>query len=215
MSTSVRKFLTATVVAAGMTVCTGRVILGAAEPHPDFSGNWLVESVETSSKDRDNGGGFRRGGGGGFGGPGGGFGRRGGFGGGGGGGRGGDGSGRRGRGDGAAGLPRLERGQHVQIVQTATELTEIVAPDADGRAVHYPLDGSEGFTSGPNGTALKTKTTWDGAALVTESKATDGGKFKSREVRTLGTDGRVTIQTTIETGFGKRTMTATLSKQEG
>jgi len=195
----------------------------AADPHPDFSGSWIVDSVSTTGG--DHGGGDAHRGGGGGGGFGGGFGR-GGFGHGGGGGRGsgggggggtGDRSGGRGRGnEGGEALPRFERGQHVEITQTATELTEAIAPDAGGKIVHYPLDGSDGYTSGPNGGAIKTKTTWDGAALVSEFKATESGaKLKAREVRTLGTDGRVTVETTIETAAGKSTVTATLSRREG
>lgn len=219
MKTNGQRMMSAAVL-GGLLAWVGAQVLLVADTHPDFSGTWIVESVSTTGGDRSGDGGFRRGGGGG-GGFGGGFGRRGGFGGGrrGSGGNGGasgtgDRGDARGRGNGEA-VPRFVRGQHVEFTQTETELTEIVAPDAGGKVVHYPLDGSDGFTSGPNGNALKTKTSWDGVALVTETKATAGGKFHAREVRTLGADGRATIQTTIDGPFGKRTVTATLTKQEG
>src|SRR5689334_19524535 len=110
-------------------VCAAR--LRAAEPsHPDFTGSWIVENVANAGDGRR--AGFRRGGGGG-----GGFGRMGR----GGGGRGGD-SGREGRARGPVpDEPRLERGQRVEMTVTDRELTVVIAPDAGGRVVHYPLDG--------------------------------------------------------------------------
>jgi hypothetical protein len=111
--------------------------------------------------------------------------------------------------------PRLERGQRVDMTQTATELTVVIAPDAGGRVVHYPLDGSDGFTAAADGTALKTKTSWQGVALVTDTRASDKGRsFHARQVRTMDGSGRVTIETTLDTPFGKRSITATLTKRE-
>ena len=182
------------------------VRLPAQEAHPDFTGSWLVENVTTEGGDRDRaeghrGGGFGRGGGGGFG--------R-------GGGRSGGGRGREGAARGlVADAPRLERGQRVDMTQTATELTVVIAPDAGGRVVHYPLDGSDGFTAAADGTPLKTKTSWQGVALVTETRASDKGRsYHARQVRSLDATGRVIIETTVDTPFGKRNVTATLTKRE-
>ena len=183
------------------------VRLPAQEAHPDFTGSWLVENVTTEGGDRDRaeghrGGGFGRGGGGGFG--------R-------GGGRSGGGRGREGAARGpVADEPRLQHGQRVDITQTATELTVVIAPEAGGRVVRYPLDGSDGFTAAPDGTALKTKTSWQGVALVTDTRASDKGRsYHAREVRTMDASGHVVIETTVDTPVGKRSVTATLTKREG
>jgi hypothetical protein len=187
-----------------LTALIASVALGAADAHPDFSGAWIVESVMTaggenreSSEGRRSG--FGRGGGGGFGRTG----------------RSGDGHGRDG---GARGPvpdePRLERGQRVEMTQTDTVLTVVIAPDAGGRLVRYPLDGSDGYTAAPDGTALKTKTTWQGVALVTDTRAADRGRYHARQVRTMDDQGRVTIETTLDTPFGQRSVTATLTKRE-
>jgi hypothetical protein len=112
--------------------------------------------------------------------------------------------------------PRLERGQRVEMTVTDSELTVIVAPDAGGRVVHYPLDGPDGYTSAPDGTALKTRTGWEGVALVTDVRAADKGRsYHAREIRTMDEQGHVTIETTVDTPFGKRSVTATLTKREG
>jgi len=91
----------------------------------------------------------------------------------------------------------------------------VIAPDAGGRVVHYPLDGSDGFTAAADGTPLKTKTSWQGVALVTETRASDKGRsYHARQVRSLDATGRVIIETTVDTPFGKRNVTATLTKRE-
>jgi len=85
-----------------------------------------------------------------------------------------------------------------------------------GRVVRYPLDGSDGFTAAPDGTALKTKTSWQGVALVTDTRASDKGRsYHAREVRTMDASGHVVIETTVDTPVGKRSVTATLTKREG
>ena len=193
-----------TVAALVLVALTCGVRLHADEAHPDFTGSWLVESVTTAGENRDRPegprGGYGRGGGGGFG-------------------RGGRSGGGRGR-DGAprgpvADEPRLERGQHVEMTQTDAELTVIIAPDAGGRVVRYPLDGSDGFTAAPDGTALKTKTNWQGVALVTDTRATEKGRsYHARQVRTMDAAGRVMIDTTLDTPSGKRSITATLIRRE-
>lgn len=191
-----------TVVALVLAVLTCCVGLRAADAHPDFTGSWIVESVTTAggdNRDRPEGrrGGFGRGGRG--------FGRT---------GRSGDGRGRDGGARGPVEEPRLERGQRVEMTQTDTELTVIVAPDSGGRVVRYPLDGSDGYTAAPDGTALKTRTTWQGVALVTDSRGADNGRYHARQVRTLDEQGHVTIETTLDTPSGKRSVTATLTKRE-
>ena len=81
--------------------------------------------------------------------------------------------------------------------------------------MRYPLDGSDGYTAAPDGTALRTKTSWQGVALVTDTRSTDKGRdYHERQVRTMDASGRVTIETTIDTPFGKRTVTATLTRRE-
>ena len=199
-----------TAVAFVLVALTCVVRVHAEDLRPNFTGSWLVESVTTAGEnhDRPEGrrGGYGRGGGGGFG--------RGGRA---GGGR--SGGGRDGGRDGAArgpvaDEPRIERGQHVEITQTEAELTVIIAPDAGGRVVRYPLDGSDGFTAAPDGTPLKTKTGWQGVALVTDTRAADKGPYHARQVRTMDEQGRVTIETTLDTPFGKRSVTATLTKRE-
>jgi hypothetical protein len=181
------------------------VRMAAQEPHPDFSGSWIVDSVASAGDQRErpegHSGGFGRGGGGR------GFGRS---------GRGGEGHSGEGRARGpAADQPRLERGERVEMTQTEALLTVIVAPDAGGRVVRYPLDGTDGFTAAPDGTALRTKTSWQGVALVTEARAADkGGEYHERQVRTMDASGHVTIETTRDTPFGKRTVTVTLTRRE-
>ena len=196
---------TALALVLAASFCT--VPLRAADARPDFTGSWLVDGVTTTGGDREGREGRRSGGG--FGGGGRGFGR--------GGGRGGHGEGGEERPRGPVeGVPALERGTHVEITQTETLLTVIVAPDAGGRVVRYPLDGSDGYTSAADGTALKTKTSWQGVALVTDTQSTEKGRsFKAHQIRTMDATGKVTIETTIETPFGKRSVTATLTKREG
>ena len=197
-----RVTLTALLVAV---VVTGRP--SAQEPRPDFTGSWLVDGITTGGDQREGRqgrpGGFGRGGGGG-----GmrGFGR---------GGRGGENrDGERPRGP-VEDLPRLERGQRVEMTLTGALLTVVIAPDAGGRVVRYPLDGSDGYTAAPDGTALRTRTSWQGVALVTDIRAADKGRdYHERQVRTMGADGRATIETTIDTPAGKRTVTATLTRRE-
>src|SRR5215212_874331 len=149
----------ALVLAAALISSVG---LRAADTHPDFTGSWVVESVATAGGETRGAPEGRRGG---FGRGGAGFGRT---------GRSGDG---RGRDSGTRGPvpdePRLERGQRVEMTQTDAVLTVIIAPDAGGRVVRYPLDGSDGYTAAPDGTALKTKTSWQGVALVTDTRAAD------------------------------------------
>ena len=202
-----------TALALALAALLSSVPLYAADPpHPDFTGSWLVDGVTTAGGGRDRGEGRRAGGG--FGGGGRGFGRsRGGFGGPGRSGREADG---RDRSRGPVDGDGFTRGERVDMTQTDTLLTVIVAPDAGGRVVRYPLDGADGYTSTPDGTPLRTRTSWQGVALVTDTQSTEKARpFKEREVRTMDAAGKVTIERTIDTPFGKRTTTVTLTKREG
>ena len=181
--------------------------------HPDFTGAWKVTNVDMPETGGNFGGGDRRG-----------FGGREGF-----GGRGGRGfgGGRRGQGNGDPNTSngdrperpqRLEVGQIVRLRQTDDRL--IVTQD-DGQGVvtmnSYSLDGKES-TNRTGEMSTKSKTKWDGVALVTDmarSMETGRGNFemKSREVRSLSDDRRtMTVRSTMDTPRGKQTMTVTYAK---
>ena len=72
--------------------------------------------------------------------------------------------------------------------------------------------GSRGHSRTGQATT-KSKTKWEGVALVTDitrSMETPRGKFdmKSREVRSLSEDGKtMTVRNTVDTPRGKQTMT--------
>ena len=109
---------------------------------------------------------------------------------------------------------RLEVGQTVRIKQTDERL--IVTEEAQGGPVmsSYGLDGKES-TNRTGQATTKSKTKWEGAALVTDitrSMETPRGNFdmKSREIRSLSEDGKtMTVRTTVDTPRGKQTMTVT------
>ena len=113
---------------------------------------------------------------------------------------------------------RLEVGQIVRLRQTDDRL--IVTQD-EGQGVvtmnSYSLDGKES-TNRTGEMSTKSKTKWEGVALVTDmtrSMQTGRGNFemKSREVRNLSDDGRtMTVRTTLDTPRGKQTMTVTYAK---
>jgi hypothetical protein len=194
-------------------------IVALAQDHPDFSGTWTVSHVDVQNQPNSNvsrgGGGF----GGGIGGRGGrgGFGRRGGFGGG-GGGRG-SGGGQRRQG-GRAGNVGLSQGDTLRISQTPERLIVTrTSPDGDVMT-SYTLDGKETKNHPSPDVEVKSKSKWDGVALVTDSTQTvdngQGNKFstKTREILSLSADGQTLTSTmTASTAFGKRTVTATLTKQ--
>jgi hypothetical protein len=190
-----------------------------AQDHPDFTGTWTVEHVDTTEARNPAGrepDGFRGGGGGG-----GGFGRRGGRGGGGrgnGGGRGAD-AGDQGRGGQERRGPAiLRQGDTMRIGQTADRLI-ITSERTDPPVMtSYSLDGKETKNHPSDDVEIKSKTTWEGVALVTnstQSMSTGRGAItiKTREIRTLSDDGQtMTVQSTIDTPGGKRTVMATLTK---
>lgn len=81
----------------------------------------------------------------------------------------------------------------------------------------YPLDGSETRQANRSGTEVKSKTRWDGVALVTETTqpAPRGDMtFKTRQVRTLSADGKtMTLTTSMETPRGPATTTVTFVRK--
>ena len=91
----------------------------------------------------------------------------------------------------------------------------------DGQGVvtmnSYSLDGKES-TNRTGEMSTKSKTKWDGVALVTDmtrSMETGRGNFKvkSREVRSVSDDRRtMTVRSTMDTPRGKQTMTVTYAK---
>jgi hypothetical protein len=161
------------------------------------------------------GGGGRGGGGGGYGGGGGGYG---------GGARNGNGGNNGDAADARGGQPlRMQVGQTFHLRQTDRQLI-VTEDNPDGPAMSsYTLDGKE-TTNTIGATTSKSKTKWDGVALVTDSTRTidtgrdngpGGGKFtiKTHEVRSLSEDGKtMTVMTTLDAGRGKQTTTATLEK---
>jgi hypothetical protein len=187
-----------------------------AQSHPDFSGTWIVEKVEMPERPQ---GGMRGGGmGGGRGGYGGG-GMRGGMGGGGMHGRGGQG-GPQGQGQGGGmrgGFARLHEGDKVRVKQTAERLT-LTFPTESGEQMNtYALDGSESSNIAGE-TSVKSKTKWEGVALVTDSSRKIEGPqgevtLKTHEVRSLSDDKKtMTVVTTIDTPRGKMTATTTFAR---
>ena len=195
-------------------------LAGAQTPllkRPDFTGTWRVTNIEMPVPPA---GGFAGGGDRGIGGGGGG------------------GRGRGGRRGGASGAgaatgdnggrrdppqrledrpQRLEEGQTVRIRQTDDRLI-VTEQQADGAVMsNYPLDGKE-TTNNAGNAVTKSKTKWEGVAIVTDStRTTDTGRgkfeMKSREVRSLSDDGKtMTVRNELDTPRGKQTMTITYSK---
>jgi hypothetical protein len=167
-----RRFVLLGLASAGLFVLTAIPLV--AQDRPDFSGTWVVEQVDVQMPQ----GGPARGQGG-FGG--GGFGRRG----------GGEPGARQGRG-GAFGAV-FENGDRVSIRQTANAL--IVSDERRSQISSYPIDGRETSNPGVGDNMVKTKTRWEGVALVTESAQTVSGPqgertITMREVRSLSADGR-------------------------
>jgi hypothetical protein len=199
-----------------------------AVKHPDFTGSWKVTNIELpqapaggdNGADRGSGGGGRGFGGGGGGG---GRGRRGGGGGGGGYGggnpRGGNGAATDDNADAANRPLRPEVGQVVRMRQTDTQLIVTEEGSAGPVMSNYTLDGKD--TTNTTGIAVtRSKTKWEGVALVTDSTRTmDTGRgkvsMKSREILSLSEDGQtLTVRNEMDTPRGKQTMTLTYTKVE-
>jgi len=205
-----RHALIIAVVAASLSIAPH------AQEHPDFSGTWTVDHVDVRDKPNSTFEGGRGGFGGGYGGRGGG--RRGGYGGGGyGGGRRTNGGGRpeRARANAGAGL---SQGATLRISQTPERLIVTRnSPDGDVMT-SYTLDGKEAKNHPSPDVEIKTKTKWEGVALVTDGTQTVEGpqgkvSTKTREILSLSADGQTLTSTmTADSAFGKRTVTATLSR---
>ena len=186
--------------------------------HPDFTGAWKITNIQMPEAPAGGlggggGGGDRGGNRGGFSGRGG-YGRR--------GGRGNGANGANGANDTSGDRParpqRPEVGQTIHIRQTDDRL--IVTED-EGQGVvtmnSYTLDGKES-SNRTGDAATKSKTKWEGVALVTDmtrSMATQRGnvEMKSREVRSLSEDGQIMIvRSEMDTPRGKQVMTVTYAK---
>jgi hypothetical protein len=173
----------------------------AAQEKPDFSGTWVLDEARSDAPMGPGGMGAPGGRPGGMGGrPGGGMP--------GGGGR--MGGGRGPMGGGAMSGP-------VTIVQTATELKIERQMGPDKVTQLYRLDGSESSNPGMRGSTVKSKTRWEGLALVTDSTQAMSGPMgdmtvEMHEVRTLGSDGSMTVKVTSKTPRGENTRTMVYTK---
>lgn len=185
-----------------------------AQSRPDFSGTWVLERVEADPARGSGMGGPGMGrpgmGGPGMGGPMRGPGR----------------GGPAGRGPGGMGDPggpdlREEPGMTIVITQGDAFLTiERRIGDASITA-RYALDGTETVHNGRMGGVMKSKSRWEGVAIVTESRetvSTPRGEMtlKLKEIRSPSADGKtLTVRATTETPGGDRTRTLTFRRQEG
>jgi hypothetical protein len=182
------------------------------QDHPDFTGTWRVQSVQTSEprrSDRDDAG-FGQGGAGGRGGRGG-FGRRGG-----GGSRGGAGGGRGGgeRREAAT----LREGDVLRISQTVERLIITRESPQGALMTSYTFDGKETKNRPSPDLEIKSKTRWEGVAIVTDGTQTFASgrgdvSMKTREILSLSDDhDTLTSTMTADSPFGKRTITAVLGR---
>lgn len=165
-----------------------------AQTRPDFTGTWVVESIE-APRPPEGGFGGRRGGGRGRGMP---SGRE----------RGGAGQGAPGAGRGRGGrlAGRFGKGERVSMTQTTDTL--VIVRESGGHRTSYALDGRETSSPGAVGGAIITSTTqWEGVALVTKNSQA------MREVRTLGDDGRtMSLVMSSETPRGEIRTTVTFTR---
>ncbi len=191
------------------------VVVASAQTQPDFSGSWVVEQVERSERTAARGGDdAARGRGRGRGLPPGGGSPAGGAARGGGTARGGD----RGQPAGTSPLPVLQQGQRVRITQSAERLI-VTMPAAGGeQMVAYVLDGSE-TTNMIGSSAVKSRTRWEGVALVTDATQAVEARGESmtvtvREIRSIDQDGRMVVRTAVTSPRGSMTTIATLVKAE-
>jgi hypothetical protein len=106
--------------------------------------------------------------------------------------------------------------QSLTVTQSATELTiERETPNGTMKTV-YKLDGTESENSTGRGTS-KTKSTWDGAKLVTAGSQTmnmQGNEvtMEMKEVRSLEADGTMVVVTTTQSQMGERTRKVVFKK---
>ena len=105
----------------------------------------------------------------------------------------------------------------LRITQTATELTiERSAGDRTMKAV-YKLDGSETVNQGPRGGEQRSRSRWEGSALVTESvqqMSTPRGDvtIEIKETRTLQDDGTLLLVTVTRSPRGENTRKAVFKR---
>ena len=163
------------------------VVLARTQGRPDFTGTWVVESIERPERpERPSSGSQVRG---------------------------------PGARMGAGPMVLLQEGQRVRIKQSPERLIVTIAGESGEQMNAYALDGSESSNASGRGT-VKSKTRWEGVALVTESTRTMEGPrgevtLKMREVRSLSEDGRtMTLRTTVDTPRGTMTGTVTFGKAE-
>ncbi len=79
----------------------------------------------------------------------------------------------------------------------------------------HTTDGKENINAGFRDSSIKSKTSWEGTTLVTESKMeTPNGTRETKEVRSLSADGKtMTVDTTVKGGFGEGTRKLVYNKQ--
>jgi hypothetical protein len=80
----------------------------------------------------------------------------------------------------------------------------------------YTTDGKENVNEGFRGSSVKSKTHWEAAKLVTESRDGDSQRTReTKEVRSLSADGRtMTVEITSKGGFGEGTRKMVYNKKE-
>jgi hypothetical protein len=100
------------------------------------------------------------------------------------------------------------RDMTVAIKQTADVLHIEQKMENATRTLAYKLDGSESTNPGMRSADVKSVSRWEGDTIVTEGAQTMSGPngeitIKSREVRSLASDGTMVVETTRETPRGK------------
>jgi hypothetical protein len=111
-----------------------------------------------------------------------------------------------------------QEGDRLTLRQTNEAL--IVTDETRSRMSSYPLDGRETRNPGPGDSTITSETSWEGAALVTESSLSGAGprgdmSLSAREVRSVSEDGRtMTLVVTGKTPFGALLSTVTLVRMD-
>jgi len=106
--------------------------------------------------------------------------------------------------------------QNITITHTAADLTiERETPNGVMKTV-YKLDGSESENTTPRGSS-KTKSSWDGAKLVTAGTQTmnmQGNEvtIEMKEERSLDADGTMVVVTATKSPMGERTRKVVFKK---
>ena len=104
------------------------------------------------------------------------------------------------------------------LTQTSEAL--IVTDEAQSLMSRYPFDGQEMSNPGPANSTVKSKTSWEGAALIIEGTLSVAGPqgdvtLRIREVRSLSQDGRtMTLVATRTMPFGRMSSTVTFARTE-